>query len=517
MKPTNKFQNFLIRSLGIPQYLEEQNKRNLATSSIMFQDDFASHRQLEYYEWYKGEPERLEYFYKNKPRFEMYESNSFWHAVNTNMPKLHYPLPQTISNAFGTLLFSNEPSFIVDSGSTARDKKYNKRLEELLDVNDFMSLLQSSAQLASYSGAVGFKLNIDPTLSDLPLITVYPKEYLHEEKKYGQTIYIEFIDDLGDEYKLITRYGMGYINYTLFYKGQKVELTAHSYTASLKDIAFFDTKGTILPIIFAVVVPNKSGDRSDYEGLIPSFQALDEIYSSMVNYIRKTKPNTFITEDLVKKDQYNRVIPFSEFDNIITILDQAPKDANGRAETKVDRDVIQLNIDGYKNALETLREEVLIKTSLSPGTLGLKMPGAGSRESAEALAIRERASVRARNEKLSIYKERLDTLLTAALVLDDLMRTAVPNGDGIYIIDKIDDFEVKVDFGAYAELNQTEKLNMYRDALNNKLCSVEFAITKTFGDELSDVELQRLIIDTKLENGIALNEKETVWLSEQKK
>ena len=65
-------------------------------------------------------------------------------------------------------------------------------------------------------------------------------------------------------------------------------------------------------------------------------------------------------------------------------------------------------------------------------------------------------------------------------------------------------------------MNQNEKLTMYKDALNNKMCSIEFAITKTFGDELSDVELRQLIIDTKIENEIALNEFETLWLSEQK-
>ena len=51
-------------------------------------------------------------------------------------------------------------------------------------------------------------------------------------------------------------------------------------------------------------------------------------------------------------------------------------------------DVIELKIQGYKDAFEIIRETILTKVSLSPGTLGL--PSGGANESSISLNIRER-------------------------------------------------------------------------------------------------------------------------------
>ena len=95
MKTPNKVQNFLIKGLGIPQYLENLNVLKDTNKTILFSSNENARKQLEYFEWYNGDVHSLEYFYKNRREFHMYDSNAFWHVVNTNMPKLHYPLPQT--------------------------------------------------------------------------------------------------------------------------------------------------------------------------------------------------------------------------------------------------------------------------------------------------------------------------------------------------------------------------------------------------------------------------------------
>ena len=91
--------------------------------------------------------------------------------------------------------------------------------------------------------------------------------------------------------------------------------------------------------IFAEVIQNKSGSRSDYEGLISLFNALDETYSTMMDYVRRSKINTFMTEDLLPKDARGKAIPRSQFDNTITILDkvQAATDVPGVTESRIER------------------------------------------------------------------------------------------------------------------------------------------------------------------------------------
>lgn len=504
----SRFQRGMIKRFGIDKYLEER-ERNKTWEIDASNDDGDTFKMMENRVWFEANTGDLEFFYKTHYRDDIYRSHEFWREVNTNMPRVHYPMASTISSAFGSLLFSNKPTFVIDSGSVARDKEYGKRLGKILDINDMLSLLQNAAALQSYSGAVGMKLNVDTTLADVPLISIYPKEKIKTHKKYGQTIYIDFIDDYKNGYRLVSRYGMGYINYRLFRGKDQVSLTALPQTADLKDVAFMDKSGNLVPVIFAIVVQNKAGEKSDYDGLISSFHALDEVYSAMVNYIRKTKPNIFITEDIRPIDGNGNKLPLNEFDTVVTLLDGTP---SGEA-TKIDRDVLEIKVDGYREAFESIRETILTKVSLSPGTLGL--PSGGARESSMALNIRERASMRSRNEKLAIWSEKLNTLLYYALVLDKIIREAIPAADGIYQVESIDDFLVRSDFGNYTEMGVTEKLNLYKDALAGKMCSVEFAIAQTFGDQLSDVELMFLIIQTKEQNGIKLNTEETEFLAAQ--
>jgi len=259
-----------------------------------------------------------------------------------------------------------------------------------------LSLLQNGAQLQSYSGTVGLKLNYDPTISNTPLISIYPKENVEIYRKYGQTIYIDFFDYFDDDYKLVSRYGLGYIYYSLFKGNSQVPLSSLEQTRDLEDVSFTDREGNLVPIMFATTVQNKSNERSDYDGLISSFHALDEAFSTMVNYLRKTKPNLFITEDIAQKDPSGRPKPLNEFDNVITLLDSTPTGE----ETKIVRDIEEIKIVGFREAFEAIRENILMKVSLSPATLGL--PSGGARESSMALNIRERASMRVRNEKLAI-------------------------------------------------------------------------------------------------------------------
>jgi hypothetical protein len=300
-----------------------------------------------------------------------------------------------ISNAFSSILFSNRPQFTIDSGSKARDKKHTERLEEIFAVNDILSLLQESAQLQSYSGGVAFKINVDSTITDVPLITAYPKEQYYCHKKYGQVIYIDFFDEYG-EYTLRSRYGRGYISYALFRGTKQANLDAIPDTAELKDIAFVDTERNMLPFLFATEIPNKGHGHSDFDGLITSFHALDETYSSMLNYVRKTKPNIFVTEDLLPKGPDGKAKRFNEFDTVITMLDSPP----GEDGTAITRDTPTINVSGYIQSFETMRNVILQKAGISPSTLGIDAAGANA--SGEALSIRERASARTRSEKLAV-------------------------------------------------------------------------------------------------------------------
>ncbi len=509
MKDTNKMQNFFIKGFGIDRYLEQWERNKSLNNSAGYSEK--NYDGLEYKTWHLGKSEEIEYFYKSI--YKNAWSNKqykFWRVVNTTMPRLHYPLPRMISRAMGTLLFNQTPEFTVDAGSQTRNKKLQKRLDEILDENDILVTLQNAADLQSYSGSVALKQNYDDTISNSPLITVYPQEDFKVHKTFGKVIYIDFMDKIEEDYKLISRYGTGYINYQLYYKERLVPLSTLPQTSGLTDIAFFDNDGYILPVMFATVIENKGKQsESDYKGLTDTFHALDETYSTLLTYIRRTKPIVYITEDIAKKDNKGNPLPLNEFDNIITVLDQAI----GEGNTKIDRSLEEIKIIGYKETLVELREFALAEVGLSPATLGFD--AGGSNQSGEALNIRERASGRLRGEKLANWTEKLNQFLYSMVVFDDLMKNSQQVSEGTYYSEQIADFVVISNFGEFQEQTLSEKAEIYTKLFEKGLVSIEFAVEKIFGSELSEEQQLVLVIQLKNEKGVELTVPQLEYVAKQ--
>lgn len=80
--------------------------------------------------------------------------------------------------------------------------------------------------------------------------------------------------------------------------------------------------------------------------------------------------------------------------------------------------------------------------------------------------------------------------------------------DGIVSVKGIPAVEIRSNFGELHEKSLKQKIDTYRAAIEGKMCSVEFAIEKVFGDQLDDESLIRLIIETKIEFGLPLSEEQ---------
>ena len=436
--------------------------------------------EMERLVWYGGDTETLEWFYKTNYQNFQYQSFPFWRSVNTNVPRVHYGLPRMISNTFGTLLFNETPHFSVQSGSKVRDAQHEEKIHLMNELNDIVTLLQRGARLQSYSGGVAIKLNYDSSISDLPLFTLYPKEKYAVTKKYGQIVEIDFKDEF-DNHRLITCYGRGYIQYKLYKGDRQVPLTDLPETANLRDVVFMGEDKKLINVLFATVIDNP-GEQSDYEGVISSFHALDEVYSGLVNYMRKMKPHIFISENIAPKDKQGRTLPFNDYDNIITLLDGTPE-----GETSIDRDAPNIQTAGYLSSMDTIQRSILAKVGISPATIGIQDGGANS--SGEALTIREFTTNRTREEKLAIWRERLNEFYYAALVFETLTKEAEDLEEGgTFLVRELPDFQVKIEFGEFIKETEEQKIDKYLKAVEGGLMSIEYAVQKIWGDELSEEE-----------------------------
>lgn len=508
-KKLNGLQRGILKISGVNQYVDTRINESLPIITKENRNYIEYFQMLENKAWYNGTASELERFYKTKQPMVQYLPNSFWRVVNTNMVRSHSGFPRTISNAFGALLFDKMPEIKVESGSKARAQRLQAQLNRILDVNDILNLLQESAQLQSYSGMVGLKLNIDTTVDDVPFITLYPKEDFKVYRKYGQIIYIDFYDYYDDK-TLVSRYGRGYISYSLFDdRENELELSSVAELANLKDIAFYHD-GEPVNTIFATPVQNKSGDRSDYDGLMSLFNSLDEVISTKENYIRTTKPIETMTEDLAPKNESGNVLARSHFDTSVVVLD-SPLTESGTG-TKYERTIPDIKMEGFKSAIEQIQEQILMAVSLSPGTLGLST--GGSRESSEALEIRERASARVRNEKLSIWKEKLADFLEATILMKEYMDNG-HNIDGTIHLDKIPQFEIAIGFTDYATDTLADRVDLYIKQYEAGLVPLDFALAKIYGPDLPKNQLMNLIISAKKLNGLPLTAEENEFVETQ--
>jgi len=506
------FQRLVMRGIGIDKYLAEYEKQKHRDRGILMSGtEDAQLKQREYKKWYEGEPKELEHFFKSSGSLvNMYNTYPFWRTVDTDMVRVHDSMPTAISDAFASLLFGDEPEFVVETGSKQRNKRTQTRLDDILAMNNFHSLLQEAAKLQSYSGGVAFKINVDSEFSTIPMFEAYAKEDFEVETKQGNVVYIEFYDYYEDnKYKLVSRYGPGYINYSLYEGNSRVELSRVPELADLEDVAFFDKDENLIPMMFAGVFPNKPNFQSDYKGLESSFQALDETYSTMMDYIRRTKPVTFLTEDIVPKDASGRPTKVNRFDSTVVMLDGDP---NGESQLK--HEVVDVKVQGYLDTMDSIRASILSKISISPGTLGIDVAGANS--SGEALNIRERASGRSRKEKLTIWRERLSTFLESALITQELVEKSERIREGVYILDSDVEFngEVNVQFTPFEKENESDKMKRYSEAIEKGTISIDFALAKVYGDSLTAHQLKMLTLQTKLQRGIELTETEKSYLDE---
>jgi len=378
----------------------------------------------EYKLWYKGDINKILEFYKTN-RDRMYNTNTMYYTPSfmrlapvgnssdvggatqlNNFTIYHNPVANIISRAMSNLLFSTEPTFSFSTRNKNRTKDIENKFYLIQKENDLGSLLQKSSEYESYSGARAFKPIIDPDFSDVPILQVYAKEDFILNKKYDKVISIVFIDrykEKKDNYALLSEYGRGYIKYKLINEidGREIPLNTLNETQNLTDLTIVDEDGELIPDLLAVYKENKPDCRSDYENSIDDFNAIDEVYSNMMNFIRKTAPKRVVSESSLKKvinDGNEITIIPSVYDSDIVI--KYDNNTGQQEETNELQTIQDINntIQGYLSAMGEILKNVARTVGLSIKTVaGEDLSGANA--SADALSIRENIDYRTRDNK----------------------------------------------------------------------------------------------------------------------
>ena len=102
------------------------------------------------------------------------------------------------------------------------------------------------------------------------------------------------------------------------------------------------------------------------------------------------------------------------------------------------------------------------------------------------------------------------------IVFDYAVNNAINYSDGIYTIELEHDFAVISNFGEYIEESLKDRSETYLNLYEKGMISLDFAITQVFGKDLSEEELIRLIIETKMQHQTPLNEVESAFIEKNK-
>jgi len=451
-------------------FLGDKMKRDLSNRDVY------SYTEAEL--WYIGDEVLLSDFYKNNagygtgtidPKYAYFYKNA-----DNQIRIIHSGLPKLISHTMARVLMSGGLEFKVYQKEKELEAD-SELLEAIFKDNKVRDLMKRSVVAKSWGGKVAWKLSVKSDLSNYPIIEKYDAEEFEcvYERERLQAIIFKTIYKLDkEEYILHEEYGLGYIHYSLFIKrGDKYEPVDLGYlpmTENLADMSFNQK------IILAGVFQGKS----DYDGLISEFDALDEAWSQFFDEIRMARTNTYIPEVLVgnrKFDPFRTRYQVTEMDN---------RENGQNTITHVQPDI---RSEEYSKTIKVLVSNILTSVGLSPFSLGID-DSVGANASGDSLEKREEATLRTRKEMAEEWQEFLQEMCDKLLYCYYRFVSGKTN----YSLKG----ETYVTFGDYMTPSKEAIADFNIKLVEANIIDTEKALDDIYGDELSEEEKTRILANT---------------------
>lgn len=395
--------------------------------------------------WEKRVEYRSEYYRKNiavysGDRTELNatsDAGMFWRR--DSKCKVHVPVAADIAATSANLLFAEEPGFACyDEDTEDNASNQQKRLDELVKKNNIHGKLNEGAESCAALGDVYLKLNWWKDEIDYPVLTVVQGDSAWPEFLFGVLKCIHFFsvatrDEKTDRViRVYERYEPGKITMAV-YEGTSDTLGNDMGDDALKDYGFEREITPPVDDMLAVHIPNMKPNRefrdtnmgrSDFDGLRPLMDALDETYSSWMRDVRLGKGRTIVPASYLKRAPQEMLEGLAqsaswEFDPDIesyVAIDMAEE--NGSTQGIVLQQFNIRSAEHMATCTELLRNIVSI-AGYAPQTFGMDIGGFA--QSGTALHIREKKSYDTRGKKQTYWKAPLEQIMTAMIHLDNAL------------------------------------------------------------------------------------------------
>ena len=137
--------------------------------------------------WYRGDSNELEQFYQQNR--ENADRHKFWASKCTpgmDMRKIHTGLPGLIVRTLTSVVLPDMEKFEFEA--PAQEKIWN----EIEKDNNFRKKIESALKETLYVGDGAFKVAIDTTISDYPILEWYPGdrvEFIYQRDRIREIVF----------------------------------------------------------------------------------------------------------------------------------------------------------------------------------------------------------------------------------------------------------------------------------------------------------------------------------------
>lgn len=414
--------------------------------------------------WYIGDPDELSQLYRQLESTQ--NKNRFWAAVSTSgreIRKIHTGLPAIIVDTLADIIMTDMADIKVPDKRTGDWEKISKE-------NDFKNLLDTALSECLYLGDGAFKLSYDAELSEYPVIEWYPADRVEINTKRGrvqeiifQTLYVHE----KREYILHEIYGFGYVKYELRKRNSDVLVNIGTVPelAGLEDIEFDNSVCLGIPFRIFKNPKRKERGKSVYDGKTDDFDALDEAWSQWMQALRDGRSTRYIPEKLIPRNpKTGEELNSNSFDNSFIVVDS---DMDEKRANKIE--VIQPAIphDSYMATYVTALD-LCLQGLISPSTIGIDVK---KLDNAESQREKEKTTLYTRGKIIDAMQETIPKLLNTVFQFLDILRES-----------SIDETEVTLDFGEYANPSFESQVETIGKAKTQGIMSNEAAVDELYGD-----------------------------------
>ncbi len=363
---------------------------------------------------------------------------------NNTRSQLVVPMAGDVARTSADLLFSETPVFTCEE-TAAQD-----RLNSLLDLMGFESMLLEAAELCAAKTGIYWRLTWDRTLvSDRPILSFLQQDNAVPEWRMGILTAITFWSVLdpqgadGDktvwrhlERHSTTRRG-ALVEHGLYLGtddqlGQPMPLTDHPDTRSIADALTNADEGGDGQAIVIDDVPMTAGyipnvrpnrrdpgsmlGRADVDGLFTELSGINEAWTSWMRDLRLAKARLVVPSSYLDAQGAGRGAVFDIDRELYEATNMMPPKDGGPGLTLVQ---FAIRTDEHERTIKALAQQVITSAGYSLRSFG--MADAGNAATATEVRSHERLSLITRERKTRYWDVGLRDLLFCLLALDDFM------------------------------------------------------------------------------------------------